>query len=188
MRDSLRQLGRLQHAVGRLGRWRDPADRLLAEEVERAAEQPQQLRAEQRVVREDHHRLHERGGRRGAVQVGVHADAALPHHERQVPTETVGVDRPTGGGLVLGQPLARIAERRVCTAHPEPGHVFVGIADMGQLPVDHRRHPSALDHEVAGADVAVHQRRALVRRRRVAARIRAARRRSGSSITPHSSA
>ena len=77
----------------------------------------------------------------GPVQVGVHADAALPHDERQVPPQPVGVERATGGRLVLGQPLLRIAERGVGAPHPEPGHVLVGIADVRQLPVDHGASP-----------------------------------------------
>ena len=54
-------------------------------------------------------------------------------------------------------------------AHRHPRQVVVGVADVGELPVEHRRDPARLVEEVARPGVAVAQRRPRRRGGRVAA-------------------
>jgi hypothetical protein len=87
----------------------------------------------------------------------VARDEHAEHHERPVPGQTFRHDPEPRGRGPAPKLRREIADSvvQVVAAEREPGHVVEGVAEMGELPVEQRRHAAALMQEVPRADVSV---------------------------------
>ena len=104
--------------------------------------------------------------RRQPGQVGGglhHADhPPLQGAEHLPPVQLGGVDRAAARRLVGGEqllaaaePAGRVGRAEAPRPHAEPAEVLDRVAEVGELPVEHRPQPVRADDEVAGAEVAV---------------------------------
>src|SRR5258706_3911767 len=95
-----------------------------------------------------------------------HAPAQRAHHFPEF--YPLGIDA-TAGRLVSGKQLvarAKAADRLVDLAKSpgidaDPPKILHGIAEMRELPIEHRAQPIGADDEIAVAELAVHQRHLL---------------------------